>query len=61
MELPTVHPAKYHRKYRYCRGIYIGGGPEVVVSDEILKLDMDYPDVESAEIRANGSGQVCSR
>jgi len=58
MELPTIHPAKYHRKYRYCYGISIGGGPEVVFSDEILKLDMDHPDIESAEIRTNGSGQV---
>jgi torulene dioxygenase len=58
VELPTVHPAKYYRKYRYCYGISIGGGPEVILSDEILKLDMDHPDVESPEIHANGSGQV---
>jgi len=58
MELPTIHPAKYHRKYRYCYGISVGGGPEVVISDEILKLDMHHPDIESAEIHANGSGQV---
>ena len=58
MELPTIHPAKYHQKYRYCYGVSIGGGPEVVISDQILKLDMDHPDIESAEIRANGSGQV---
>ena len=58
MELPTIHPAKYHRKYRYCYGISIGGGPEVVISDQILKLDMDHLDIESAEILANGSGQV---
>ena len=60
MELPTIHPAKYHRKYRYCYGVSIGGGPEVVISDEILKLDMDHPDVGSAEIHGNGSGQVWS-
>lgn len=35
-----------------------GGGPEVSISDQILKLDMDHPDIESAEIRANGSGLV---
>ena len=58
MELITIHPAKYCRKYRYCYGVSIGGGPEVVISDQILKLDVDHPDVESAEIRANGSGQV---
>jgi torulene dioxygenase len=58
MELPVIHPAKYHRKYRYCYGLSIGGGPDVVLSDEILKLDMDHPEVESAEIHANGSGQV---
>ena len=58
MELPTIHPAKYHRKYRYCYGISIGGGPEVVFSDQILKLDMDHPGIESAEIHENGSGQV---
>ena len=58
MELPTIHPAKYYRKYRYCYGISIGGGPEVVLSDQILKLDMDHPDIESAEIHMNGSGQV---
>ena len=60
MELPTIHPARYHRKYRYCYGVSIGGGPEVIISDEILKLDMDHPDVGSAEIRGNGSGQVWS-
>jgi len=58
IELPTIHPAKYHREYRYCYGISIGGGTEVTISDQILKLDMDHPDVESAEIHANGSGQV---
>jgi torulene dioxygenase len=58
MELPTIHPDKYHRKYRYCYGISIGGGPEVVISDEILKLDMDHPGIESAEVGENGSGQV---
>lgn len=58
MELPTIHPDKYHRKYQYCYGISVGGGPEVILSDEILKLDMNHPHVESAEISANGSGQV---
>lgn len=58
IELPTIHPAKYHRKYRYCYGISIGDGPESVVYDQILKLDMDHPDVASAEIHKNGSGQV---
>lgn len=58
MELPTIHPAKYHRKYCYCYGISIGGGPEVVISDQILKLDMDHPDIEPPEVHANGSGQV---
>jgi len=58
MELSTIHPSKYHRKYRYCYGMSVGGGPGVVISDQILKLDMDHPDIESAEIRANGSGQV---
>jgi len=58
MELPTIHPAKYHRKYRYCCSVSIGGGPEVIISDEILKPDMDHPDAESAEIHANGSGRV---
>lgn len=58
IELPTIHPAKYHRKYRYCYGVSVGGGPEVVISDEILKLDMDHPDIESGEIRSDGSGLV---
>lgn len=58
IELPTIHPAKYHRKHRYCYGVSIGGGPEVVISDQILKLDLDHPDIESAEIHENGSGQV---
>lgn len=58
IELPTIHPAKYHRKYRYCYGISIGGGREAVISDQILKLDMDHPDIDSPEIHENGSGQV---
>lgn len=58
VELPTIHPAKYHRKYRYCYGINAGGGPEVVIADQILKLDMDHPDVGSADILQNGSGEV---
>ena len=58
VELPTIHPANYHRKYRYCYGISIGGGPDVVISDQIIKLDMDHPDIESAEIHENGSGKV---
>ena len=58
MEMPTIHPAKYHRKYRYCYGISTEGGPDPATPNEILKLDMDHPDVESAEIHTNGSGQV---
>jgi len=58
MELPTIHPAKYYRKHRYCYGVSMEGGPEVILSDEILKLDMDHPGIESAEVRENGSGQV---
>ena len=58
LELPTLHPANYHRKYRYCYGVSMGGRPGVVISDQILKLDMDHPDIESTEIHENGSGQV---
>ena len=58
LELPTLHPAMYHRKYRYCYGISIGGGREAVISDQILKLDMDHPDIGSAKILENGCGRV---
>lgn len=45
LELPMSHPAHYHRKYRYCYGTSVAGGSEASFSDQVIKLDMDHPEI----------------
>jgi torulene dioxygenase len=54
MELPTVDPRCYHKKYRYAYGISIGGGKEAVVADQLIKLDMDHPRISSPNLADGG-------
>lgn len=58
MELPTINPAYAHRKYRYAYGYSIHGGKEAVISDQLLKLDMDHPQISSPDVQGDGSAKV---
>jgi torulene dioxygenase len=58
MELPVVNPAHYHKRYRYAYGVSIAGGKEAVISDQLIKLDMDHPEVSSPDILHDGSTKI---
>lgn len=58
MELPTINPAYAHRKYRYAYGYSIHGGKEAVISDQLIKLDMDHPQIASADVEGDGSAKI---
>lgn len=58
MELPTVNPAYIWRKYRYAYGISISSAPESVLSDQLLKLDMDHPQISGSDVANDGSARI---
>jgi len=58
MELPTTNPAYSYKKYRYAYGVSIGGGKESIISDQLLKLDMDHPQIAGEDVHSDGSACI---
>lgn len=50
IELPTVHPEYAHKRYRYAYGISKADQASII-SDRLIKLDMDHPHIESYDLK----------
>jgi torulene dioxygenase len=49
IELPTVHPNTYHKRYRYAYGISKASRASII-SDRLIKLDMEHPKISSENL-----------